>query len=38
MFLTVFLAREAEGIIAAFTAEVANIVAVLIVLGPFLLL
>ena len=38
MFLTVFLAGEAGGIIAALVAEAADVVAVLVVLGPFLLL
>ena len=38
MFLTVFLAGEAEGIIAALVAEATDVVAVLIALDPFLFL
>ena len=39
MFLTVFIAGEAGGIIAALAAEAADVVAVhTVVLGPFLFL
>ena len=38
MFLIVFLAGEAEGIIMASVAEAADVVAVLVVLGSFLFL
>ena len=38
MFLIVFLAGEVEGIIVALTAEAADVVAVLVALGPFLFL
>ena len=36
MFLTVFLAGEAKGIIVTLAAEAADVVAVLVSLGPFL--
>ena len=38
MFLTVVLGGEAEDIIVALPAETADVVAVLIALGPFLFL
>ena len=38
MFFTVSLAGEAEGIIEALVTEAANVVAILVVLCPFLFL